>query len=221
MPLQPDQITLVMEYCKRDLPASFDWFISEFSFINDENLRHQLAIEFYSARYIYKLMEALNVNNLELHAHAKFQVIQYASIYEAVVNYLLQAVLADEEKVRSLYYHKTYKPESALAAPTKLFYYGIEAFICLYKDQKTPPSSIKFSDKIDTLVDLGVLEETYVDDIKEFYKARNSIHIETAVKENTEYHIELAKKAYRRMRPFIDQIKEFLASHTEDDSVQS
>lgn len=214
MPLNSDQITLVMEYCKRDLPASFDWYLSEFSFVDDDNLRQQLAKEFYSARYIYKLMEALNVDSFELHAHAKFQVIQYASIYEAVVNYLLRTVLANKEKVKALQYHKAYKPVSALSASTELMYSGEKAFVCLFKDERTPASSIKFSDKLDVLVDLGVLDETYAEDIKEFYTARNSVHIETAARRNTEYHIELAKKAYRRMRPFIDQIKDFLDEST-------
>lgn len=214
MPLKPNEIALVMEYCTRDLPTSIDWYLNEFSFVNDVDLRQQLAREFYSARYIYKLMEALSVGGVELHAHAKFQVIQYASIYEAVVNYLLRTSLANEESVKAIQYHKAYKPVSALSALTELTYSEEKAFICVYRDEKTPPSSIKFSDKIDALVDLGVLDNTYGDDIKEFYKARNSIHIETAVKLNTEYHIDLAKKAYRRMKPFIDQVKEFLESRS-------
>lgn len=210
MSLENDKINEIMSYCKRDLPQSYSWYLSEFDFIKDEDLKNELSKEFYSARYIYKLMEALNVSDFELHAHAKFQIIQYASIYEAVINYLLKEYLKDKVSVKNLYYHKVYKPIAALAAPTKIYYDDKEVFMCLHKDEKTPQSSVKFSDKVAIIVNFGIIEKEYGEDIKEFYKFRNSIHIETAVKRNTEYHIELSKKAYRRMRPFIDEIKEYI-----------
>jgi len=210
VPLDEDVKNNVLDYCKRDLPQTFDWYLDEFDFVKDEDLQKELAKEFYSARYIYKLMEALNVSDFELHAHAKFQIIQYASIYEALISYLLREYLTDEDQVKKLQVHKAYKPVSALSSLTEILYSGERAYICLHKDEKTPLSSIKFGDKVDVIVDLGILEERYGEEIKEFYKRRNSIHIETAAKLNTQYHIDLAKTAYRRMRPFIDSIKEYL-----------
>ena len=89
MPLKRNEIDTVMNYCKRDLPQDHKWYTDQFNFIKDANLQESLAREFYTARYIYKLMEALCLEDFELHAHLKFQTIQYASIYEAVINYLL------------------------------------------------------------------------------------------------------------------------------------
>jgi len=56
----------------------------------------------------------------------------------------------------------------------------------------------------------GSNNEIYADEIKNFYTLRNSIHIEAAAKKNIEYEIEQSKLAYRRLRPFIDDIKKFL-----------
>lgn len=210
MPLEEEIQNKVLDYCRRDLPQSFDWYLEEFNFVRDPELQHELAKEFYSARYIYKLMEALNVSDIELHAHSKFQIIQYASIYEAIISYLLKEYLKDEDQVKKLNYHKAYKPVAALSSLTEILYDEEKAYICLHKDERTPQSSIKFGDKVDVIVDLGILKESYGEEIKEFYKTRNSIHIETAVKLNTEYHIELTKTAYRRLRPFINSVKEYL-----------
>jgi hypothetical protein len=45
----------------------------------------------------------------------------------------------------------------------------------------------------------------------EIYAYRNGIHIIAERRKGINYELELSKKAYRRMRPFIDQIKEQLS----------
>lgn len=44
----------------------------------------------------------------------------------------------------------------------------------------------------------------------ELYSYRNGIHILAEQRKGITYELDLSKKAYRRMRPFIDQIKERL-----------
>lgn len=211
MPLDTQVIKTVLDYCKRDLPDN-DWFVFEFDFIEDADLRSRLAQEFYAARYIYKLMSALSLSGDELFAHLKLQIIQYASIYEAVVVYLLTKVYKDTEVVLNLFKHKTYKPVQALSSSTEVYFEGLKVYPCIYEDTRTPISSVKFDDKVDALVDLGVFDQDLADDIKVCYKLRNSIHIQTAVRNNISYEIEQSKVAYRRMRPFIDRIKDALTS---------
>jgi hypothetical protein len=79
---------------------------------------------------------------------------------------------------------------------------------CLYKDAKTPWTSISFSDKVNAASDIGLIDEQLGEEIKEFYRLRNAVHLEASAKRGIDYEIEEAKLAYRRMRPFIDQIKE-------------
>lgn len=210
MPLETKTIDEVLNYCKRDLPQNHDWYINEFDFIKNQALQESLAREFYTARYIYKLMEALFLEDFELHAHLKFQIIQYASIYEAVINYLLLNNFKDNEHVKRISTHISLKEIAALSGLTKITYDDKEIFTCLKKETKTPWTSIPFHDKVDASVDIGFLNEKYSDEIKSFYTLRNSIHIEAAAKKNIAYEIEQSKVAYRRLRPFIDDIKAFL-----------
>jgi len=52
MPLGSADRKKILGYCERDLPSEV-WFSNEFDFIQNEQLRRQLVLEFYSAGYVY------------------------------------------------------------------------------------------------------------------------------------------------------------------------
>ena len=114
MPLDETLRKAIRTYCVRDLPGDLQWHIDQFPFIENEELKSRLGRAFYSARYIAKLMEALLASGDEIHPFVKFQIMQYASIYEAVVSYLLWSRYAEHAEVRALQTHKAYRPVSAL-----------------------------------------------------------------------------------------------------------
>ena len=204
-----DQIHL---YCSKDLPGDLNWHIQQFVFIDDIELRERLGRAFYAARYMSKLMEALYVQDNELHSFIKFQVMQYASIYEAVITHLLWNKFKDHKEVVALQTHKAYKPICALANLTTIKYGDEQIYTCVYKDEKTPKNSIPFSDKVDCCVRIGFIDAAYAEDIKNIYTLRNLAHIETEAKKQIELEIEHAKLGYWRMQPFLDTIVNFLTS---------
>ena len=213
MPLEKRTIDEIFKYVKRDLPDEDVWFLDRFDFIDDIILREYLAKEFYSARYMNKMMEALNLSEYELFAHVKFQIIQYASIYEAVICYLLWNRYNEHEAVKEIEYHSEYRKVGALSSKTKILYDNEPVILCKLKNNvKTTEYSIKFDDKVDAAVRIGFLDGNYADDIKNIYGLRNNVHIAKAAKEEFEYEIEQSKLAYRRMMPFIDRIKEFIGN---------
>lgn len=213
MPLHVKDQNLVLEYCDRDLPSR-SWFETEFDFIEDDQLREKLISEFYSARYIYKLGEALAVKDQKLGAHIKFQIVQYASIYEAIIVYLLWRKFSSHEAVVEMEYHDALRLTTQLSRSLSLVTSdgGEPVYFCVQRKEKTSAFSIKFDDKVDAAVKIGFVKEDIAEDIKVFYKLRNAIHLETAVKKEIEYEIGQSLLAYRRMRPFIDGVKEFLGS---------
>lgn len=80
-------------------------------------------------------------------------------------------------------------------------------------------TQIRFDAKCRTAEKLGLLhcfinnDGTEIDlasEIIEIYGYRNAIHLIAEQRKGIEYELELSKRAYRRMRPFIDQIKEKL-----------
>jgi hypothetical protein len=210
MPLEQNIRNTINDYCKRDLPGDIDWHIDQFSFIDDIDLKNKLGRAYYSARYMSKLMEATYASGDEIHPFVKFQIIQYASIYEAVTSYLLWNKFSEHEEVKALQIHKAYKPVSALGSLTNLKYDGTDLFTCLYKDTKTPRNSIPFKDRVDCAVRIGFIDEAYSEDIKNLYRLRNLAHIETEARTLEEIELEDSKKGYWRIKPFLEAITEFL-----------
>ncbi len=213
MPLEESTRNLIHEYCVRDLPGNIQWHIDKFLFIEDIELRNRLGRAFYSARYTYKLMEATFVQGDEQHPFVKFQIMQYASIYEAVITNLLWGVFKDHAEVLQLQTHKAYKPVNAFGSLTKMQYGDEDLFTCVYRDAKTPKNSIPFKDKVDCAVRIGFLEESYSEDIKRTYELRNLAHIETEANKQLDVEIEQSKHAYWRLAPFLDGVSEYLGNN--------
>ena len=204
MPLKPDIIELIDNYCTKDLPGDLQWHIDRFSFIQNTDLQNKIGRAHYSSRYMSKLMEALRGTGDELHPFVKFQILQYASIYEAVITYLLWDTFKEHDEVIQLQTHKTYKPVHALGSKTSIKYDGEDVFTCVYRDEKTHKNSISFPSKVDCAVRIGFLNEKYAEDIKHIYMLRNLAHIETEADKKIEVEIEHSKLGYWRLRPFLD-----------------
>ena len=90
------------------------------------------------------------------------------------------------------------------------FYYG--------RKEKEKPQ-VRFDDKCRTAESLGLIHKFINDkgievdlpsELIEIYSYRNGIHIIAEQRKGISYELDLSKRAYRRMRPFIDQIKEKL-----------
>ncbi len=213
MPLQETERMLIHSYCTRDLPGDIAWHIEKFKFIDNDELKTRLGRAFYSARYMSKLMEALNVSGDEIHPFIKYQIIQYASIYEAVISFLLWNKFQTHPEVIALSSHKAYKPISALSKLTNITYDGESLYTCLYKETKTPPYSIPFHDKVDCAVKIGFVDECYARDFKILYRLRNLAHIEAEAEKSIDFEIEHSKSGYWRMQPFLEKIETFLLAN--------
>ena len=94
----------------------------------------------------------------------------------------------------------------------KLFHFIME------KKEKEK-TKIRFDDKCRTAESLGLIhkfvndKEEEIDlpsELIEIYSYRNGIHIIAEQRKHINYELDLSKRAYRRMRPFIDQLKEKL-----------
>jgi hypothetical protein len=68
-------------------------------------------------------------------------------------------------------------------------------------------TKVRFDKKAECAFNLGLIEDWLRDELIEIYEARNAIHIHAEIKKSIDYQLELSKNAYRRMRPFVDQIR--------------
>jgi len=72
------------------------------SFLDNKILREEIEKELYSIRYVYKILEGLQVKDDLQIMQAKIQVLIYSSIYEAIIDYLLFEKFRNNEKVQKL-----------------------------------------------------------------------------------------------------------------------
>lgn len=84
------------------------------------------------------------------------------------------------------------------------------------QERKKDDSQIRFDDKCKTAEKLGLISKivnkdgTIIDlplELIEIYGYRNAIHLAAELRKGIEYELDLSKIAYKRMRPFVDQIK--------------
>lgn len=219
MPLREPARSQTVEYARNDLPGDLAWHISYFDFIDDVHLRDRLGQEFFAARYLYKLWEGLRIDeSWATQAQIQLQVQQYASIYEASIHHLLFVEASNEPVVERLYEYSALVerplPSHIVDRIRKLDADDAEEIVgAVRATRRTQESKIRFDSKVAAAVELGMLNDTLGREIAGYYSARNYIHIHAELRqEDFEWQIAFARDAYRRLRPFKDQVSEWLAS---------
>lgn len=223
MPLPKELKSEIEKYCNNHLAPDL-WYENEFSVIQDANLKKRIIAEFKSIRFAYKLYEGIGAEGENLMFEVRNQILAYASIYEVVIENVIDTYYSDTPEFESLMYHempiridiperKQYELQSALSHDGKTIvpYY--------FAKKKKEKAKVRFDEKCRTAEKLGLIHK-YVNEsgeeidlpaeIIEIYSYRNGIHILAEQRKGITYELDLSKKAYRRMRPFIDQIKERL-----------
>lgn len=227
--------TYINEYCQRDLPND-EWYENEFNFIKNDVLRKRIIIEFKNVRKIYKIFEGLVAEDELLLAEVRLQVLMYASIYETIIHYLLfDEYYKEDQRVKDLLNQIVCKqyaiPLSKMETLKKeLEHDGKEIIPYFRTTQKRDITKIRFDEKCKVAESIGLIKEFKLKDKKtnineetgeiieiesadfcseliKIYEIRNSIHIHAEVKKEIQYHLDLSILAYKRMRPFVDQIK--------------
>ncbi len=173
----------IMSYCIRDLPDD-SWYENQFNFIKDDKLKKRLSTEFKATRFAYKLYEGIQAKEENMLFEIRHQIFAYASIYEATLDYVLKEYYSD--KISEL--NKKSRRRNSFAKKCRTA-------------QKL--GLIRTYDKNGVKID-------FPQELIQIYKFRNSIHIAAEEKNHIKYELELSKKAYFRMKPFINQIKEQL-----------
>ena len=221
------------EYCCRDLNND-EWYEKQFDFIKDATLKNRIVCEFKNVRYIYKIFEGLSAKDELYLAEVRLQILMYASIYEAVIHYLLfEEYYKDKEQVKNSLIQTVHKPFDIPTAKqaileSHLSHDGKRIIPHFETKKKRDITKIRFEEKCKLAFELGLLTEIpeqsetpstivtsedcqdmpmFCAELIRIYEIRNAIHIHAELKKDIDYHIEISKVAYRRMQPFVAQIK--------------
>lgn len=238
MPFEKKIKDSIMEYCLRDLPDD-DWYSNAFSFVKDNILKERLISEFKNARFIYKVFEGISAENELKLAEVKMQVLMYASIYEATLHYVLfDEYYKNHSQVEALLTQKVNKPFSIPKSQLSLLnsslsHDGKKIIPYFETTQERDITKVRFDEKCKLAFRLGILTEipeqseptaevlpgikqipdmpVFCAELIRIYEVRNAIHLHAELKKEIDYHLKLSKVAYRRIQPFLEQIKNRLA----------
>lgn len=192
-----------------------EWFKEYFSFILDNALQKYLAEAFYQARFAYKIMQGLKLTSFKKTAFLKFQIQQYASIYEALLDYTLETYHKEEIKNDIL---KTieYRPVSAFANPTEMFYTEgkkkEKIYTCKKKEFYKALKSIKIDDKTKIAFNYGIFDLSVKADLDALYDIRNCIHLLKAAQSDYRPTIKECERAFKLMPRIVNAIKSHIAN---------
>ena len=211
MPFNEINKEYVVKYCNNHLPSE-EWFEENFDFIKDNVLRERLVTEFKNVRFMYKLFEGISAKDELLLAEVRLQILMYASIYEAVIHYLLFEVFKDWEEVKILTVHIIPKKISIPAAKLQriekeLEHDGKEIVPFFYSVCKKEITAIRFDDKCKVAEQIGLIDSSLCNELIKIYEIRNGLHMHAEIRKQIEYELETSRIAYRRMKLFVEQIK--------------
>lgn len=219
MPFSTSTQEEIVDYCTNHLPED-DWYKEQFDFITDEELRERIIQEFKAIRFAYKLYEGIAAEDENLIFEVRNQILAYASIYEAVIENVLESYYSDTVEFDDLMHHYVLKkisiPQNKCDKLKKeLEHDGKQIITAYYARAKKEKPQVRFDDKCKTACKLGMIypfekDGVIVDlpeEIIEIYGYRNGIHLIAEKRKEITYELELSKKAYRRMKPFLEQIR--------------
>lgn len=192
-----------------------DWFISLFSFLNDEKLERHLGEEFYQTRFATAVMEALSLKSGKNKGFIKLQIVAYASICEAILNYTIEKFFIEEFGTRYAE-HKLVQIKGALSTKTSLLYDNEEVCICKYKNDKANPSWASNPSKAEFAKEKGILSPEVADKYCQLYDLRNNAHLLKAIKADYFPKPKEAADAYKLVFAFIAEVKSFYEARTGD-----
>lgn len=196
MPFDEDVKKKIFEYCKRDLP-SYELDAVKLAFIKNSELRAIVVREFNSIRFAYKLFEGLEADQDKLIFEIKLQLIGYASIYEAILTYVLEIYFSSDSDIDGFIKHQNQNGHN-----------------------QNPLSWMSFRKKVEIAKRLLLIKNFASNDTQEIidfgkelcdiYDSRNSVHILAEYNNGQKYYLDLSKKAYWRMKPFVEQVTQRL-----------
>lgn len=222
MKLSPAEKGKVVSCCNDNLISDYDfdpkseypidWFQRQFSFVQDQKVREHLADEFYQTRFAYTLMQTLSLPMAKNKGIVKFQIIQYASICEALLNYTLETYFKDEFESR--YAATTYADfPSALSSSTKITFEGKSLYLCRAKTEKAKITWTANPIKAVFALEKGVLSQNTKDKYCALYDLRNNAHILKAATADYYPKLKEASAGYELVFQFISEIRAFFEAN--------
>ena len=185
-----------------------EWFRKQFSFIPDQGVQLQLGEAFYEARFMYGFMSVLNLPVAKSKGLIKYQIIQYASICEALLNFTIQTYF-EEEFGEQYAGQSLVKLPNAISKLTSISYDGDPVFLCKYKTEKAIVTWSSTTEKTEFAVEKEIISADTKEKYCKLYDLRNNAHILKAASTNYIPKKREAIEGYQLTFQFINEIRNY------------
>ena len=194
-----------------------------FRFISNTPLLDLIILELKSARYIFRLMEMLDLKDTFSHPFCKFQIVQYAGVVEASIDHLLFEKAYQNPKLESkikearsrLETHFTPSKVQGFSSKTLVSFDGKDAFLAVMRESKKPRVNISFENRLSECLNLSFIDKKLLKQLSAFYKQRHSVHLAANLRDSITIEVADAKRAFRRINALCENVKRGFAKHHE------
>lgn len=186
-------IDAMARFAKRDIKDVPTLMADEFSHIENADLQKALAETLYGTRWLYKLGLALLANNHEQFAHVRAQIIDYASVAEA----LLADLIAQAHR----------KGKLAGVQWQNKFTRGNTPLTWNVADPDATVSKTTFEWRIKVAHESGIIDSNLSSKLNGIRTRRNTVHLTAKVMAGVSYYAGLAKRSHEAMLETIQQTK--------------
>ena len=187
-------------FARLDLKSPDELEADEFSHIDDATLRRRLSEVFYGVRWIYKLGLALLAKNTERAAHVRAQIVDYASVSEALLVYCLAHAIRNGYTTGTGY---GFKDPDTQGQPIN--------WNVGHPEPMLRSQACSFWWMIRISREFGIINTALETDLHVLRKQRNAVHLQSAVGKMA--FLNQSKGAYDTVTRTIRQTKAWKTAH--------
>lgn len=188
-----------------------EWFVAQFSFVPDATLQKHLAEAFYQARYVGRLREALDLRGGFNNTFVKHQIVLYASIFEAVIDYFLEQNASLPDVARILADTEYRKEHGVFGSKVVLTVGGPDDARTIIPCSEVPRTrelrEVRFDQRVAAAVKIGLVSESLQKPIQDLYKDRNNIHIRASAAKDFVTDDAGSSTAFKNMFSFLSHAR--------------
>lgn len=149
--------------------------INLFGFIEDNPLKIKLVKSYKEAVFVKKLIAKMSINNTDAHPLNEIQILHYASIYEALIDYVLEKYYPNE--VKTLLKKPIMFKEADVCKSVEIKKDSEKLYLCRMIANDKKLYKVKFEDRVKKSIELGMVDSQIKVELTQLYDYRNHIHI--------------------------------------------
>lgn len=193
-------IEQLTSFARADIKTVAALEAAEFSHVTDAPLRHALAQTMYGARWVYKLGLALLTEGDERIAHVRTQVLDYGSICESLLKFVVGHGIQG-----SHFAGPAYTLKNATNGGDRLNW-SPQRFERTLKDRN-------YWWLIEVAHAEGIIDQKLAKDLHRLREHRNTVHLTELTRTQLKYVLGLAKSSLATAHTTIAQTKAWIAKH--------